>query len=127
MDLSGLSVNGQNGLAERAIQTVVNSAREMMLHKALHWPEYFDRRMWPFTLSHAAYLWNHLPSVSHGLTLLEIYTGTKQDIKVLRNENTWGWPAYVLDAKLQDGKKLPKWIPRERRGQYLGKSPLHAN
>ena len=30
----------------------------------------------------------------------------------------------MLDPKLQDGKKLPKWNPRTGQGQYLGKS-LH--
>jgi hypothetical protein len=30
---------------------------------------------------------------------------------------------YVLDPKLQDGKKIPKWEPRSRRGKFLGVSP----
>jgi hypothetical protein len=34
--------------------------------------------------------------------------------------------AYVLDPKLQDGKKLPKWTPLSHRGQYLGLSPNHS-
>ena len=34
---------------------------------------------------------------------------------------------YVLDPKLQDGHKLPKWQPRSRHAQYLGNSPLHAS
>ena len=33
----------------------------------------------------------------------------------------------VLDPKLLDGKKLPKWDPRTRQGQYLGKSPDRAS
>ena len=33
----------------------------------------------------------------------------------------------MLDPKLQDGKKLPKWDPRTRQGQYLGRSPKHAS
>ena len=72
-------------------------------------------------------MWNVLPNGVHGLTPEEIYSGTKLDNKVLRSERTWGCPAYVLDPKLQDGKKLPKWSPRTRRGQYLGKSPVHAS
>ena len=35
MSYSGVGVYGQNGVAERAIQTVVSSARTMMLHQAL--------------------------------------------------------------------------------------------
>ena len=33
----------------------------------------------------------------------------------------------MLDPKLQDGKKLPKWDPQTRQGQYLGKSSAHAS
>ena len=127
MTYSGVGVHQQNGVAERGIPTVVNSARTMMLHQALLWPEHFDTRLWPFALSHAAYLWNILPTGIHGLTHVEIYTGSKMNNKALRSEKTWGCPAYVLDPKLQDGKKLPKWSPRTRRGQYLGKSPDHAS
>ena len=39
---------------------------------------------------------------------------------------TWGCPAYVLDPTLQDGKKLPRWKPRSRLGQFLGRSREHA-
>ena len=87
-----------------------------MLHQVFHWPEFFDMRLWPFVVSHVAYLWNHLPNASHGLTPLEIFTGTKQGVNVLWNEKTRGCPAYVMDAKLQDGKKLPKWNPRAQQG-----------
>ena len=34
---------------------------------------------------------------------------------------------YVLDPKQQDGKKLPKWLARARRAQYLGVSPDHSS
>ena len=49
------------------------------------------------------------------------------DNKNLRNGKTWGCPTYVLDPKLQDGKKLAKWSPRIRKGQYLGKSHTYAS
>jgi len=134
MSYSGVGAHGQNGVAERAIQTVVHSARTMMLHQALLWPEQFDMRLWPFALEHAVYLWNHVPdtdisinNVIPGVAPIELYTGTKLDVGGLSNEHTWGCPAYVLDPKLQDGKKLPKWDFRTRQGQYLGKSPKHAS
>ena len=41
--------------------------------------------------------------------------------------HVWGCPVYVLDPKLQDGKKLPKWDPRARRGMYLGCSTDHSS
>jgi len=40
--------------------------------------------------------------------------------------HVFGGPVYVLDPKLQDGKKLPKWSPQCRCGQYLGPSPNHS-
>ena len=58
---------------------------------------------------------------------LEIYTGKKLDCSILRNEKVWGCPVYVLDPKIQDGKKLPKWDPYTRQEQYLGKSSAHAS
>jgi hypothetical protein len=36
---SGVGADHQNGIAERAIQTVTQWARLMLFHQALHWPE----------------------------------------------------------------------------------------
>ena len=74
LSLSGVGTHGQNGVVERAIQTVVNSERTMMLHQALLWPEHFDMRLWSFTMTHAAYLWNNIPQ-SHGMSPMELYSG----------------------------------------------------
>ena len=85
-----------------------------MLHQALLWPEQFDMRLWPFDLTHAAYLWNILPTGKNVLSPMEVFSCTKMDHNVLKSEKTWGCLAYVLDPKLQDGKKLPKCDPRPR-------------
>ena len=45
MSYSGVGTHGKNGVAERAIQMVVTSARTMMLHQASLWPEQFDMRL----------------------------------------------------------------------------------
>ena len=71
----------QNGVAERGIPIIVNSARTTMLHQALLWPENFDMGVWYFDLSYAAYLWNILPNGMNGLTPTEIYTGKKMNNK----------------------------------------------
>ncbi|MGH7955352.1 MAG: hypothetical protein ACREOZ_05270, partial [Gloeomargaritales cyanobacterium] len=44
----------------------------------------------------------------------------------LQGTHVWGCPTYVLDPTLQDGKKLPKWKPRSRRGMFVGVSPDHS-
>jgi hypothetical protein len=36
-------------------------------------------------------------------------------------------PEYVLSPTLQDGKKIPKWAPRARWGQFLGFSKNHLS
>ena len=45
----------------------------------------------------------------------------------LRQLHVWGAPTYVLEAKLQDGKKVPKFDPCSRQGKFLGYSPDHAS
>ena len=44
-----------------------------------------------------------------------------------RRLHVLGAPVYVLDPKLQDGKKIPKWEPRSRLGMYLGFSSKHSS
>jgi len=68
-------------------------------------------------LSHAAHLYNHTPKAALGnLSPMEIFTGSKSNHSQLLNAHTWGCPVYVLDPRLKDGKKIPKWEPRSRRG-----------
>jgi hypothetical protein len=61
LEFSGVGAQHQNGVAERAIQTVSSLALTMLLHMSLHWPKQADLELWPFALQHAACLWNHLP------------------------------------------------------------------
>ena len=124
---SGVGAHHQNGVAERAIKTTIELARAMLLHAALFWPDSINESLWPFALDHAIYLWNNLPNADTGLTPTEIFTQTRLDSpKHLARMHVWGCPAYVLEPKLQDGKKIPKWRPRARRGQYLGISTNHS-
>jgi len=39
----------------------------------------------------------------------------------------FGCPVYVLDPKLQDGSKIPKWSLHARLGQFLGFSKSHSS
>ena len=98
----------------------------MMMHQLLHWPEQFDPALWPFALEHAVFIWNNMPQRRSGLTPLELFTGMKQPTNgAILRLRVWGCPSYVLDPKLQDGKKLPKWSKRSCCGVYLGISPKH--
>ena len=127
IDFSGVGAHHQNGVSERAIGTITRFARAMMLQQAILWPDCADLRHWPFAMDHAVFLWNHLPGMNSKLAPIEAFTGqTLPDHSPLTNAHVWGCPVCVLDPKLQDGKKLPKWDPRARRGMYLGASMEHS-
>ena len=124
---SGVGAKWQNGVSEGAIRLVVSKARTLMIHAKLHWPEANDDSLWPMALAHAAYVYNHTPNMESGVCPHEVFSRTTLDDQILKNLHTWGCPAYVLEPKLTEaGGKIPKWKPRSRRGQYLGKSPMHA-
>ena len=99
----------------------------MMQHAFLHWPEEFQVDLWPFALDYACWLHNHTPNRHHGWAPLEIFCGTRIDCQHLQRARVWGCPGYVLSPTLQDGKKIPKWAPRARRGQFLGFSKQHSS
>ena len=124
---SGVGAHRQNGVAERAIGTTFMQARTQLLHSQLRWTEQTPISLWPMSTQHASQLNNTVPGMQSGLTPDEIFSKTTSDHSELLNLKPWGRPAHVLDPTLQDGKKLPKWKPRSRRGQFLGWSPLHAS
>jgi len=124
ISFSGAGAHHQNGMAECSIQTVIGWARTMLLHAAVHWPAAANIQLWPFALEHAVYLWNILPDTMTRLSPLELISGSHNpDYSHLRHLHVWGCPTIVLDPRLQDGKKLPKWSPRSRMGCFLGYSP----
>ena len=53
-----------------------------------------------------------MPKQDTGISPEEIFYSVKSDHSQLRETRAWGCPAYVLDPKLQDGKKIPKWKPQ---------------
>ena len=126
---SGVGAQHQNARAERAIQTIMYMARTFMLHVSLHWTErgVDDLSLWPFAVKHAAWLYNRIPNRVTGLTPIELLTKTKADHRDILRTHVWGCPTFVLDANLQDGKKIPKWNRRSRLGQFLGFSEEHSS
>jgi hypothetical protein len=124
---SGVGGHHHNGVAENAIKNTVRTGRTMMIYAALRWPEHNQRDLWPLALSHAVSLHNELPTQSSRLTPHEVWSRSKSSFSAVVNAHPWGCPVYVLQPRLQDGGKVPKWEPRSRQGQYMGSSPLHAS
>jgi hypothetical protein len=56
---------------------------------------------------------------------IELFSSSKIKPKA-QYSHTFGSPVYVLDDRLQQGKRIPKWSNRARVGVYLGSSPRHS-
>jgi len=125
LTLSGVGAHHQNAVAERAIGTVTNVARTMMLHAKIRWPKAVTTKLWPMAMKHAEFLVNHVPSMNN-VCPMDLVLKTVVPRHNLRHAHVWGAPCYVLDPKLQDGHKIPKFDPRSRQGLNLGWSPRHA-
>jgi hypothetical protein len=117
----------QNGIAERNIKTVAQWARANMLHLATLWPEYANAKYWPQAIDYAVWVFNRLPNMESGISPNEIWSSVRSPSEEISRSHVFGCPVYVLDASLQDGKKIPKWNPRARLGLFLGFSDLHSS
>jgi hypothetical protein len=104
-------------------------ARTFMVHASLHWTERGsdDISLWPFAVKHSVWVYNRVPNVRSGLTPLELITRERSDYKDLLRCHVWGCQVFVLEAKLQNDQKLPKWNRRAHMGQFIGFSDEHSS
>ena len=124
---AGVGAHHHNGVAERSIQSIMSIARTMMLHAAIHWPAMADSSLWPMAVQYATYLYNNVPDPTTGISPNDLFTRTRFDHHRFHDVHVWGCPVYILDKKISDGNKLPRWKPRSHRGVFMGLSPLHAS
>ena len=99
MSFCGVNAHHKNGVAERAIRTVSDCARALMLHAALHWDHEVTSELWPMTVDYDTYLYNHIPN-EKGIAPVDLFTGVTSPIHKLRSSHMWGAPAYILDPIL---------------------------
>jgi hypothetical protein len=126
MHFCGTNAHHQNGVAERAIQTISNMARAMILHAIMHWKDGIDASLWPMAVNHAIHiLYNNTPN--KGFTPSDIFTDSTVPRHRLLDLHVWGCPVNVLGPQIQQGRKLPRWQPRSRRGVKLGLSLQHSS
>ena len=124
---AGVGAHHHNAQAERAIRTIMSISRTMMIHAGIHWPDMAKPTLWPMAVSHACYLYNHVPNQSTGISPSDVFTKSRWPHKRFHDMHVWGCPIYVLDKSLQDGKKIPRWRPRSNRSVYMGVSLNHAS
>ena len=122
----GVNAHHQNAIAERSIRTVSECARALLLHASLHWKEGIDSSLWPMAVEYATHIYNTLPN-TNGVAPADLFTGVQVPRHKLKDMHVWGAPVYVLDPTLQQGRKLPRWEPRARRGIFVGFSRVHSS
>jgi hypothetical protein len=104
----GVGAHHQNGVAERNLKTVVQWAWGNMLHLAMHWSQQAHSQFWPQAINYSVWVFNRLPNVENGLTPNELWSSVQNSGKELARTHVFGCPVYVLDAAIQDGRKIPK-------------------
>ncbi|CAJ1930221.1 unnamed protein product [Cylindrotheca closterium] len=124
---AGVGAHHHNGIAKRSIQTIMSIARTMMLHQAIHWPDVAAANCWPLAVDQAVFLYNHIPNPTTGLSPNDLISRTRWPQSRLADVHVWGCPVYVLEKKIQDGQKLPRWQPRSTWQIYVGLSKKHSS
>jgi hypothetical protein len=59
MRFCGKNAHHQNGVSERAIHTISNMARSMILHASMHWKDGIDASLWPQAVTYATHVYKY--------------------------------------------------------------------
>jgi len=105
----GTNALHQNGVAERAIQTVSNIARPMLLHAYVHLKYGAEADLWPKATNYTNYMYNN--TLKNGLCPADIFFGCMMRHHHLKDFDVWGCPVFVFDPKLEQEQRLPRWEP----------------
>ena len=130
IDFSGTSAHHQNSVAERAIRTVVEWARMMILHAALYWPEEANLKLWSLAMDYAIHIWNNTPNYEHGLTPDEFISQTLEHMfNTFKNSSCMGMSRICSWANNPRWTKTTKMEPtcKERTIPWLLQRSFHTN
>jgi hypothetical protein len=96
----GVGSHHQNGVVERRIWDLSDSARASLLHAIHHWPECISKNLWPFAHKYACNIRNQVRPTDEKMPE-EIISGSPSSFTTeLSQYHPFGCPAYVLDARL---------------------------
>ena len=121
----GVGAHFQNGVAERRIRELQESARAMLIHAKTRWPEAVNVHLWPYALRTANDVLNETWNLKRKVVPLEEFTQTPVQ-NHLKHWIPFGSPVYVVDKRVQNSQSYDKWGTKSRVALYLGRSPNHA-
>jgi len=121
----GVNAHFQNGIAERSIRDILESARKQLLHTRACCPQAVHFALWSHVLRNTALLHNTLPVLEDGTSRLELFSSIHVGSN-MKHVHIFGCPVVALQNALASGKSLPRWLPRARLGLNLGLSPTNA-
>ena len=70
----GVNAHFQNGIAERAIWDISESAQKQLLHACARWPAAVHFALWPYAVRNAVLLHNSLPVLEDRISRLELFS-----------------------------------------------------
>jgi len=103
----GFNAHFQNGIAERAIWDILESAQKQLLHARARWPAAVHFALWPYAVRNAVLLHNSLPVLEDGTSRLELFSSIRVGCN-MRHIHTFACPVFALDNALASGKSLPR-------------------
>ena len=122
---AGVNAHFQNGIAEKRIRDLQESARKMLLHAKSRWSEAVSINLWPYALRNANDKICMIPDSLDGTSKYERFVNADISMKI-KTHHTIFCPVFALNNSLQAGNKISKWLPRARLGINLGISPRHS-
>ncbi len=90
-----MNAHVQNGIAERTIWDLLESARKQLLHACACWPAAVHFALWPYALRNAALLHNSLPALEDGMSRLELFSSIQVGCN-MKHVHTFVCPVFAL-------------------------------
>jgi hypothetical protein len=93
----------------------------MLNHAISRWDKTITAELWPFTIQHAATIYNTTKwrYRDYNLHPWEQFTGEQSELDQTDMHPLF-CPVYVLDRRMQEGTSPPKWKKRTTQNVYVG-------
>jgi hypothetical protein len=93
----------------------------MLNHAIYRWDTTITAELWPFSIQHAATIYNITKqrSRNYDLSPWEQFTGERSKLNQT-DMHPLLCPIYVLDRRMQEGTSPPKWTTRSTQKVYVG-------